>query len=140
MITINEYKIKHDLSNDKLAELLDVSEEAVARWTRGEEASAASVKKMNAIGITHPMSRHYQKSTKKEVKVKKSTFKSKVLKEHQVSIIKGFGNTIVSKKHKAEDIINEFAKFGLEVTLSEFKNKTYPGWNTHYVATLVGVL
>lgn len=138
MLTINEYKNKHDLSNEKLSELLDVSEEAVARWSRGEEASAASVKKLNAIGITHPVTRHQRKSVKKEVNVQKPKFDSKILKEYQVSIIKGFGKTIVSKKYKTEDIINEFARFGLLVELTDFQDKTHYDWNTHYVATLVG--
>ena len=138
MLTINEYKNQHGLSNEKLSELLNVSEVAVARWSRGEEASAASVKKLNAIGITHPVTRHQRKSVKKEVKVQKPKFDSKILKEYQVSIIKGFGKTIVSKKYKAEDIINEFARFGLSVELTDFQDKTHHDWNTHYVVTLVG--
>ena len=86
MLTINEYKNKHDLSNEKLSELLNVSEVAVARWSRGEEASAASVKKLNAIGIDHPVTRHQRKSVKKEVKVEKPKFDSKILKEYQLSV------------------------------------------------------
>ena len=41
---------------------------------------------------------------------------------------------------EAEDIINEFAKFGLKVELEDFREKTYPGWDTHYVATCIGEL
>lgn len=139
MLTINEYKNQHHISNKQLSELLNVSEETVTRWSNGEEASAASVKKLKAIGIDHPMTRHHRKSAKKEVKVEKPKFDSKILKEHQVVIIRGFGNTIVSKKHKAEDIINEFARFGLSVELTDFQDKTHYDWNTHYVVTNVGV-
>ena len=138
MLTINEYKNQHHISNKQLSELLNVSEETVTRWSNGEEASAASVKKLKAIGIDHPVTRHHRKSAKKEVKLEKPKFDSKIIKEYQLSIIKGFGKTIVSKKHKAEDIINEFARFGLSVELTDFQDKTHYDWNTHYVATLVG--
>ncbi len=46
----------------------------------------------------------------------------------------------MSKKHKAEDIINEFARFGLAVELTDFQDKTHYDWNTHCVAGLVGGL
>lgn len=145
-MTINEYKSKSGLTNSQLADLLDVSESSVEKYLMGDTASAAVAKRMANIGIEHPYRRGRVNSgdgvpTEKCKREKvKSTFNSKILKEHQVVIIREFGNTIVSKKHKAEDIINEFAKFGLKVELEDFREKTYPGWDTHYVATCIGEL
>ena len=145
-MTINEYKSKSGLTNSQLADLLDVSESSVEKYLMGDTASAAVAKRMANIGIEHPYRRGRVNSgdgvpTEKCKREKvKSTFNSKILKEHQAVIIREFGNTIVSKKHKAEDIINEFAKFGLKVELEDFREKTYPGWDTHYVATCIGEL
>lgn len=140
MLTINEYKNHHGISNIELSEMLNVSRYTVGRWCDGEGASPAYVKKLNAIGITHPVSRHQQKKPEKkvEVKVVEPEFDSKILKPYHVSIMKGYGRTIIAKKHTAEDIINEFARFGLSVVLSDFQDKTHYDWNTHYVVTLVG--
>ena len=144
MMTINEYKSKSGLTNSQLADLLDVSESSIEKYLMGDTASAAVAKRMSKLGIEHPYRRGHvkggedvpvKKHTRKKVK---SDFDSKILKEYQLSIIKGFGKTIVSKKHKAEDIINEFARFGLSVELTDFQDKTHYDWNTHYVATLVG--
>ncbi len=143
-MTINEYKSKSGLTNSQLADLLDVSESSIEKYLMGDTASAAVAKRMSKLGIEHPYRRGHvkggedvpvKKHTRKKVK---SDFDSKILKEYQLSIIKGFGKTIVSKKHKAEDIINEFARFGLSVELTDFQDKTHYDWNTHYVATLVG--
>ena len=146
MMTINEYKSKSGLTNSQLADLLDVSESSVEKYLMGDTASAAVAKRMANIGIEHPYRRGRVNSgdgvpTEKCKREKvKSTFNSKILKEHQAVIIREFGNTIVSKKHKAEEIISEFARFGLKVQLRDFENKNYEGWNTHYVAELVGGL
>lgn len=145
-MTINEYKSENGLTNSQLADLLDVSESSVEKYLMGDTASAAVAKRMANIGIEHPYRRGRVNSgdgvpTEKCKREKvKSTFNSKILKEHQVVIIREFGNTIVSKKHKAEDIINEFARFGLAVELTDFQDKTHYDWNTHYVAELVGGL
>ena len=145
-MTINEYKSKSGLTNSQLADLLDVSESSVEKYLMGDTASAAVAKRMANIGIEHPYRRGRVNSgngvpTEKCKREKvKSTFNSKILKEHQVVIIREFGNTIVSKKHKAEEIISEFARFGLKVQLRDFENKNYEGWNTYYVAELVGGL
>ncbi len=114
-MTINEYKSKSGLTNSQLADLLDVSESSVEKYLMGDTASAAVAKRMANIGIEHPYRRGRVNSgdgvpTEKCKREKvKSTFNSKILKEHQVVIIREFGNTIVSKKHKAEEIISEFA-------------------------------
>ena len=145
-MTINEYKSKSGLTNSQLADLLDVSESSVEKYLMGDTASAAVAKRMANIGIEHPYRRGRVNSGDgvptekcKREKVKRE-FDSKILKEYQVVIIREFGNTIVSKKHKAEEIISEFARFGLKVQLRDFENKNYEGWNTHYVAELVGGL
>lgn len=145
-MTINEYKSENGLTNSQLADLLDVSESSVEKYLMGDTASAAVAKRMANIGIEHPYRRGRVNSGDgvptekcKREKVKRE-FDSKILKEYQVAIIKEFGNTIVSKKHKAEDIINEFARFGLAVELTDFQDKTHYDWNTHYVAGLVGGL
>ena len=144
MMTINEYKSKSGLTNSQLAELLDVSESSIEKYLMGDTASAAVAKRMANIGIEHPYRRGRVNSGDgvptekcKREKVKRE-FDSKILKEYQVVIIREFGNTIVSKKYKSEEIISEFARFGLKVQLRDFENKNYEGWNTHYVATLVG--
>ena len=146
LMTINEYKSENGLTNSQLADLLDVSESSIEKYLMGDATSAAIAKRMSKLGIEHPYRRGHvkggedvpvKKHTRKKVK---SDFDSRILKEYQVAIIKEFGNTIVSKKHKAEDIINEFAKFGLKVELEDFREKTYPGWDTHYVATCIGEL
>lgn len=145
-MTINEYKGKNGLTNSQLADLLDVSESSIQKYLMGDTTSAAVAKRMSKLGIEHPYRRGRVNSgdgvpTEKCKREKvKSTFNSKILKEHQVVIIREFGNTIVSKKHKAEDIINEFARFGLAVELTDFQDKTHYDWNTHYVAELVGGL
>ena len=143
-MTINEYKSKSGLTNSQLAELLDVSESSIEKYLMGDTASAAVAKRMANIGIEHPYRRGRVNSGDgvptekcKREKVKRE-FDSKILKEYQVVIIREFGNTIVSKKYKSEEIISEFARFGLKVQLRDFENKNYEGWNTHYVATLVG--
>ena len=137
-MTINEYKSENGLTNSQLADLLDVSESSIEKYLMGDATSAAIAKRMSKLGIEHPYRRGHvkggedvpvKKHTRKKVK---SDFDSKILKEYQVAI--------VSKKHKAEDIINEFAKFGLKVELEDFREKTYPGWDTHYVATCIGEL
>ena len=145
-MTINEYKSKSGLTNSQLADLLDVSESSIEKYLMGDTASAAVAKRMANIGIEHPYRRGRVNSGDgvptekcKREKVKRE-FDSKILKEYQVVIIREFGNTIVSKKHKAEEIISEFARFGLKVQLRDFENKNYEGWNTHYVAELVGGL
>ena len=143
-MTINEYKSKSGLTNSQLAELLDVSESSIEKYLMGDTASAAVAKRMANIGIEHPYRRARVNSgdgvptEKCKCKKAKREFDSKILKEYQVVIIREFGNTIVSKKYKSEEIISEFARFGLKVQLRDFENKNYEGWNTHYVATLVG--
>ncbi len=146
MMTINEYKSKSGLTNSQLADLLDVSESSIEKYLMGDTASAAVAKRMANIGIEHPYRRGRVNSGDgvptekcKREKVKRE-FDSKILKEYQVVIIREFGNTIVSKKYKSEEIISEFARFGLKVQLRDFENKNYEGWNTHYVAELVGGL
>ena len=145
LMTINEYKSENGLTNSQLADLLDVSESSIEKYLMGDATSAAIAKRMSKLGIEHPYRRGHvkggedvpvKKHTRKKVK---SDFDSKILKEYQVAIIKKFGNTIVSKKHKAEVIINEFARFGLSVELTDFQDKTHYDWNTHYVVTNVGV-
>lgn len=145
-MTINEYKSKSGLTNSQLADLLDVSESSIEKYLMGDTASAAVAKRMANIGIEHPYRRGRVNSGDgvptekcKREKVKRE-FDSKILKEYQVVIIREFGNTIVSKKYKSEEIISEFARFGLKVQLRDFENKNYEGWNTHYVAELVGGL
>ena len=146
LMTINEYKSENGLTNSQLADLLDVSESSVEKYLMGDTASAAVAKRMANIGIEHPYRRGRVNSGDgvptekcKREKVKRE-FDSKILKEYQVVIIREFGNTIVSKKYKSEEIISEFARFGLKVQLRDFENKNYEGWNTHYVAELVGGL
>lgn len=144
LLPLKEYRERHNLSTDDLARMIGVQRCMIYIYLEGEGASAETVARMAKVGIKHHVStkrsgRKPKVVEEKEVKPKKPTFDSKILKEYQVSIVKGFGNTIVSKKHKAEDIINEFAKFGVEVTLSEFKDKSHSGWDTHYVVTSVGV-
>ena len=97
---------------------------------------------MRELGIEHQGTRYGkqikdddvavlpEKEVKKVKKKAKSQFNSKLLKEFQVVAIKEFGNTIVSKKYKDKDIINEFAKFGLNVKLQDFCDKTHSGWDT----------
>lgn len=143
-MTINEYKSENGLTNSQLADLLDVSESSVEKYLMGDTASAAVAKRMANIGIEHPYRRGRVNSGDgvptekcKREKVKRE-FDSKILKEYQVVIIREFGNTIVSKKYKSEEIISEFARFGLSVELTDFQDKTHYDWNTHYVATLVG--
>lgn len=145
-MTINEYKSKSGLTNSQLADLLDVSESSIEKYLMGDTASAAVAKRMANIGIEHPYRRGRVNSGDgvptekcKREKVKRE-FDSKILKEYRVVIIREFGNTIVSKKYKSEEIISEFARFGLKVQLRDFENKNYEGWNTHYVAELVGGL
>lgn len=145
-MTINEYKSKSGLTNSQLADLLDVSESSIEKYLMGDTASATVAKRMANIGIEHPYRRGRVNSGDgvptekcKREKVKRE-FDSKILKEYQVVIIREFGNTIVSKKYKSEEIISEFARFGLKVQLRDFENKNYEGWNTHYVAELVGGL
>lgn len=145
-MTINEYKSKSGLTNSQLADLLDVSESSIEKYLMGDTASAAVAKRMANIGIEHPYRRGRVNSGDgvptekcKREKVKRE-FDSKILKEYQVVIIREFGNTIVSKKYKSEEIISEFARFGLAVELTDFQDKTHYDWNTHYVAELVGGL
>ena len=74
----------------------------------------------------------------KELEAEIAATKQKVkLKRFQVIAMKKFGNTIVSKKFKADGIIDEFARLGMKVELKDFKDKTYYGWNTHYIVQLV---
>lgn len=127
-MTINEYKSKSGLTNSQLAELLDVSESSIEKYLMGDTASAAVAKRMANIGIEHPYRRARVNSgdgvptEKCKCKKAKREFDSKILKEYQVVIIR------------------EFARFGLKVQLRDFENKNYEGWNTHYVAELVGGL
>ena len=74
----------------------------------------------------------------KELEAEIAATKQKAkLKRFQVVAMKKFGNTIVSKKFKADGIIDEFARLGMKVELKDFKDKTYYGWNTHYIVQLV---
>lgn len=133
-------KDQNGLSVTQLAELLDVSESSVRNYLLGAATNQKIAKKMANLGIEHPVRSRCGHSSANSSNHKKAVreFKSDILKEHQVAIVRQYGNTIVSKKYKAEDIINEFARFGLSVELTDFQDKTHYDWNTHYVATLVG--
>ena len=143
LMTINEYKGKNGLTNSQLADLLDVSESSIQKYLMGDTTSAAVAKRMSKLGIEHPYRRGHVKGVEDvpveahKCKKVKSEFDSKILKEYQVVIVREFGSTIISKTHKSEEISSEFAKFGLNVRLRDFEDKTYPGWDTHYVVELV---
>lgn len=142
-MTINEYKSKTGLTNSQLADLLDVSENSIQKYLMGDTTSAAIAKRMSKLGIEHPYRCGCVKDgedvpvNEHKHKKAKSEFDSKILKEYQVVIVREFGSTIVSKKYKSEEIISEFAEFGLKVRLRDFEDKTYPGWDTHYVVESV---
>lgn len=135
MMTIKEYKEKHGFTARTLAYHLGVSASSTHRWLSGVPGNGESVEKLKKFGIDLPLRpyevsgvRNKQKAIKK-VENPGDNFVTDV----QIAIVKKYGNTIISKKYKSEDIVNEFAKYGMDVVVRDFECKNEPGSETHYI-------
>lgn len=63
---------------------------------------------------------------------------SSIIKDFQMYAIKVYGDTIISKEHKPEEIINEFKRFGVPVRVRGFTTAFKdPSEDTHYVVELI---
>ena len=130
LITINEYFEESGMTVKGFADLLEVSSGSLYGWLQGRRASEETCERLKRFGIKHPT---YKEKPLNESNIGKKTDNKKgFLKDFQIAAVKKFGNTIVSKRHSEEAIINEFAKFGLKVQCREFE--TYRGG--HYVVEI----
>ena len=130
LITINEYFEESGMTVKGFAELLGVSSGSLYGWMQGRRASEETCERLKRFGIKHPS---YKEKPLNESNVGKKTDNKKgFLKDFQIVTVEKFGNTIISKRHGKEAIINEFAKFGLKVQCREFE--TYRGG--HYVVEI----
>ena len=130
LITINEYFEESGMTVKGFAELLGVSSGSLYGWLQGRRASEETCERLKRFGIKHPS---YKEKPLNESNVGKKTDNKKgFLKDFQIVAVEKFGNTIISKRHEKEAIINEFAKFGLKVQCREFE--TYRGG--HYVVEI----
>ena len=152
-MTVEEYLKKHNMKQRELSRLSGVSPNAISKLAKGEgRFGVQTANKLAKLGISIPKEMVLTPSEKgkmggekakllresKELGAEIAATKQKVkLKRFQVVAMKKFGNTIVSKKFKADGIIDEFARLGMKVELKDFKDKTYYGWNTHYIVQLV---
>ena len=152
-MTVEEYLKKHNMKQRELSRLSGVSPNAISKLAKGEgRFGVQTANKLAKLGISIPKEMVLTPSDKgktggekakllresKELEAEIAATKQKVkLKRFQVVAMKKFGNTIVSKKFKADGIIDEFARLGMKVELKDFKDKTYYGWNTHYIVQLV---
>ena len=64
------------------------------------------------------------------------------MKQIELSRLSGVSPNAISKLAKGEgrfgvQTANKLAKLGMKVELKDFKDKTYYGWNTHYIVQLV---
>lgn len=135
MMTIKEYKEKHGFTARTLAYHLGVSASSTHRWLSGVPGNGESVEKLKKFGIDLPLRpyevtgvRNKQKAVK-QVEDPGDNFVTEV----QRAIVNKYGNTIISRKYKAEDIVKEFAKHGMAVVVREFECKNEPGSETHYI-------
>ena len=130
LITINEYFEESGMTVKGFADLLEVSSGSLYGWLQGRRASEETCERLKRFGIKHPT---YKEKPLNESNIGKKTGNKKgFLKDFQIVAVEKFGNTIVSKRHSEEVIINEFAKFGLKVQCREFE--TYRG--AHYVVEI----
>ena len=130
LITINEYFEESGMTVKGFADLLEVSSGSLYGWLQGRRASKETCERLKRFGIKHPT---YKEKPLNESNIGKKTGNKKgFLKDFQIVAVEKFGNTIISKRHEKEAIINEFAKFGLKVQCREFE--TYRGG--HYVVEI----
>lgn len=79
----------------------------------------------------------YQKEGKEKPK-RIEEIESDLLKGFQIYALKVYGNTIVSNQFTPDQLIEEFKRFKLLVTIRPFKTPTKnPEEDTHYVAELL---
>lgn len=156
LLSIKQYLDKHQISQRDLAELIGISQPAINRYVKfNTPCSPETHQKLLALGIDHPkgkMSYNGQRKenlgrppkfstiplVKRQVKPVKSKeeINSKILKNFQVDCVKGWGNTIVSKKFTIDEIIQEYQKFGLTVSVHHFTSFHYGLKDSHYVVRL----
>lgn len=135
MITIKEYKEKHGFTVKALADHLDISLSSAHRWLGGFPGNGESVEKMRNFGIDLPL-RPFEATGIRNKPKKVEALDDpgdNFITDIQIAIVKKFGNTIISKKYKPDDIIKGFAKHGLDIVIRNFECTAYPGYETHYV-------
>lgn len=130
-MTINEYKELHGLTHRALAERLGVTVATVCSWTKGCKAKPKNAESLKRLGIEHPVleSEDYACRSRKG----KQENHEGTLKYFQIHAVKTCGNTIVSKKHSPEEIINVFADIGINVKVREYDIQDVCGGDTYYV-------
>ena len=157
LLSIKQYLDKHQISQRDLAELIGISQPTINRYVKfNTPCSPETHQKLLSLGIDHPkgkmsynngqrlenLGRPPKFSTnplvKRQVKPVKSKeeINSKILKNFQVDCVKVWGNTIVSKKFTIDEIIQEYQKFGLKVSVHHFTSFHGGLKDSHYVVRL----
>lgn len=138
LLTISEYQNKHLLTDAQLARKLGVAVQSIKVWKGGVNPNPASIEKLAKLGICHiPV----QKVQKSQPKINNY---DGFLKDFQIYAIRKFGNTIVSKKHEPQIIVDEFAKLKIKVRVRDFetiqfsKTKEFDNCKTtHWIVEVV---
>lgn len=157
LLSIKDYLDKHQIYQRDLAKLVGVSQPTINNYIKfNKPCSPETHQKLLSLGIYHPKGKlsynpgmnpqklgrppkfstdTLEKRQPKKVQSKEE-FNSKILKNFQVECVKELGNTIVSKKFTKDEIIQEYQKFGLKVSVHHFTSFHYGMKPTHYVVRL----
>lgn len=116
LMSIAMYLTKHSLTIEELAKKLDVQAKSIYDWKSGVKPNKGNKEKLRRFGIT------CEASTKRDLPngAKEAGYKG-FLKDFQIYAIQEFGNTIVSKEHSKQTIVDEFAKLGIAVKVRDFE-------------------
>ena len=150
-MTVIEYMDKHNLNQHQLARVLGVAQSVVNRATMPDQKflkrrvelfanlgiELKEVDKSKAIVKGLKTKQENNKSRKIE-SIKKKPKRDSIIKDFQLDAVRNLGNTIISKKYPIEKIIDEFKKFGLNVSVRTFNNSfdMVGSTDTHYVVEL----
>ena len=159
LITIRHFLNQNGMKQTELAQLIGVSQTMVNKYVRyNTPCSPETHDKLIALGIDHPKGKvsynnrqhllnlgRPSKFSKNIVKYKvksndsfsEDEIKSDILKNFQIECLKKYGNTIISNSFNDIDVINEYSRFGLKVSLHNFSSFHYGLKDTHKVVRLI---
>ena len=149
-MTIQEYLDRNNMSRNSLSTLAGVSPNAISKLIRGVgRCNCETAEKFRKLGIVIPEDMILSKEEKgkmgaeasrlsgrNKVKPKKTTNQKVVLERFQIYAMKEFGNTIVARKYKTENIVSAFAELGLDVKVRRFNGIEFASDDTHYIVEL----
>lgn len=136
-MTINDCCEKHGISKYDLAMKLGISKNVIYKCSRGYKTlNIEAAKKLKEIGIEVGI---YGQGKAKNKKQKEKEPEKIILfepNEFQLSALKQFGNTIVSKKHGPKSVIASFEVYGFNVLVRNF-DRSVEDDGSHYVVEVI---